>query len=97
MTESPSSNQRKRRSTNAGWSARIELLISVGLAKVITGSFGVGSDHLKGRQRAGELRCSIAQQIVLDDAFNGALNGMQRTRLNALALQGIEQCLGETP
>ena len=76
---------------------RVELFITFGLAALITGSFGIGSDHLKGRQRSSEQSCSIAQQVVLDEAPNAALNGTQRTRLNTLALPRIEQCLGETP
>ena len=64
---------------------------------MITSGFGVGSEYLKGRQRAGEQRCSIAQQVVLDDMTNEALNETQRTRLIALALRRVEYCLGETP
>jgi hypothetical protein len=77
-------------------SALIELFVTFGLAAMITSGVGVGSEYLKGRQRAGEQRCSIAQQVVLDDVPNEALNGAQRTRLNALALRRVEQCLGDT-
>ena len=79
-----------------GW-ARFELFITFGLAAMISSGFAVGSDYLKGWQRAGEQRCSIAQQVVLDDVSNEALNGIQRMRLNALALRRVEQCLGEAP
>jgi len=75
----------------------MELLTTFGLASVIAGSFGIGSDHLKGQQRWGEQGCSIAQQVVLDDVPNEALNETQRTRLNTLALRRVEQCLGEAP
>lgn len=74
----------------------MEILITFGLASVIAGSFGVGSDYLKGRQHWREQRCSIAQQVVLDDVPSPASNGTQQTRLYALALHRIEQCLGET-
>jgi hypothetical protein len=79
----------------AGLWARIELFITFGLAAMITSGFGVGSEYLKGRQRAYEQRCSIAQQVVLDDVPNEALDTIQRTRLNLLALHRVEQCLGE--
>jgi hypothetical protein len=94
MADSSPENQRKRRSGVVGY---MELVMTFGLASVIAGSFGMGSDYLKGRQRWGEQRCSIAQQVVLDDGPNEALNGTQRARLNALALRRVEQCLGETP
>jgi hypothetical protein len=76
--------------------ARIELFVTFGLAAMITSGFGVGSDYLKGQQRWREQRCSIAQQVVLDDIPSPALNGTQQTSLYALALHRTEQCLGDT-
>ena len=96
MTETHPSNQRKRRVVTVGLWARIELFITFGLAAMITSGFGAGGEYLKGRQRAYEQRCSIAQQVVLDDVPNEALDSTQRRRLNLLALQRVEQCLGET-
>ena len=75
---------------------RIDLFITFGLAAMITSSFGTGNEYLEGRRRADEQRCSIAQQVVLDDVASEALDRPQRRRLNSLALQQVEQCLGET-
>jgi len=96
MTETPSPNQRKSRVTATGLRSRIELFITFGLAAMITSGFGTGSEYLEGRRRAYEQRCSIAQQVVLDDVASEALDRPQRMRLNSLALQRVEQCLGET-
>ncbi len=95
MVGTASANQRNREVTVAGVWARIELFITFGLAAMITSGFGAGNKYLEGRQRAYEQRCSIAQQVVLDDVPNGALDRIQWARLNGLALQRIEQCLGE--
>ncbi len=95
MTESSPLNQRKERLAAANLWARIELFITFGLAAMITSGFGAGSEYLKGRQRAYEQPCSIAQQVVLDDVPNAALDKIQRIRLNLLALRRVEQCLGE--
>jgi acetyl/propionyl-CoA carboxylase alpha subunit len=70
--------------------------VTFGLAAAITGIFSAGGDFLKGRQRADELRCSIAQQFVLDEIPSPALSAEQRTRLNALAVRLMERCMGET-
>jgi hypothetical protein len=96
MAESSSTNQQNSRAALAGLWARIELFITFGLAAMITSGFGAGNQYLEGGQRAYEQRCSIAQQVVLDDVPNEALDRIQRARLNGLALQRIEQCLGGT-
>lgn len=72
-----------------------KLLITFGLAAMITGIFTVAGDLLKGRQSAYEQRCSIAQQVVLDESPSPALNAVQRSRLNARALHKVETCMGE--
>ena len=72
-----------------------KLLITFGLAAVITGILTVASDLLKGWQSAHEQRCSIAQQVVLDESPSPALNAVQRSRLSARALRKVETCMGE--
>jgi hypothetical protein len=99
MTGIGSGNQQKRasRTTPSAKAAqtRTDLILTFGLAAMITGFFNAGGDFLKGRQREGEQRCSIAQQFVLDEIPSPALNTAQRSRLNALAVHRMEQCLGD--
>jgi hypothetical protein len=99
MVGSSPDNQRKRESNgaNGGWSDIGRLALSVGLGTAITGSFGLGNLVITGSQKAAEERCSSARQIVIDDSASPALNEGQRRRLGLLAIQALEECLGESP
>jgi hypothetical protein len=96
MVESSAKDQRNRGAGRRFDEGLLKLLISAGLGTLIAGMFGVGGDFLKGRLSADEQRCSIAQQVVLDESPSPALNPAQRNRINSLALQQLEQCMGET-
>jgi hypothetical protein len=106
MPQSGRSNQQKRAtaairpdtapSDLGGWKNLGSVVVTFGLAAAVTGGFGVAGIFVTGRQRAQEQRCSIAGQIVLDESSNAALSGEQRSRLNALAMRWIEQCIGAT-
>jgi hypothetical protein len=96
MVETPVGNQRnprKRRRIDAGL---LKLVISAGLGTLIAGTLGIGGDFLKSRRNAQEQRCSIAQQVVLDESPSPALNPAQRGRINYLAVKQLERCMGET-
>jgi len=98
MVDSMPQNQQKRaaRATRSAkdTQTRTDLILTFGLA-AITGFFNAGGDFLKGRQREREQRRSIAQQFVLDEIPSPALNTAQRSRLNALAVHRMEQCMGD--
>jgi hypothetical protein len=95
MVETPSEDQRNRRTRRRFDEGPLKLLISAGLGTLIAGTLGIGGDFLKGRRSAQELRCSIAQQVVLDESPSPSLNPAQRGRINDLAVQRLEQCMGE--
>ena len=78
-----------------GWKHFGSLVMMFGLAATITSSFGLGEIYVTGRQRAQEQRCSIAQQIVLGDSLNPALNERQRMDLAVLAMRRVRHCLGD--
>jgi len=103
MAETPKSNQQKHSGAGtrpagerAVGRASTQLLITFGLAAMITGVFTIAGDFLKSWQSAHEQRCSIAQQIVLDESPSPALKPAQRSRLNDRALHKVELCMGES-
>ncbi len=71
------------------------IAMTVGFGAAITGLFGLGEGVMTGRQSAFEQRCSVAQQIVIDESPNLALSEQQKRRTAALAMQALELCLGE--
>ena len=91
------SNQRKRRLNEPGrsWSDLAKLAMTVGFGATVTGLFSVAGILVADWRRADEQRCSVAQQIVVDESPSPALNEAQRRRLGLLALHALEQCLGE--
>jgi acetyl/propionyl-CoA carboxylase alpha subunit len=70
--------------------------MTVGFGAAVTGSFSVGGMMVSDWRKADEQRCSVAQQIVIDESPSPALNEPQRRRLGLLAMRALEQCLGET-
>lgn len=96
MVESPAKDQRNRGAGRRFDEGLLKLLISAGLGALIAGTLGIGGDFLKGSRSADEQRCSIAQQVVLDESPSPALNPAQRSRINHLALLRLEKCMGET-
>jgi hypothetical protein len=95
MMESSAKDQRNRRVERSFDEGLLKLLISAGLGALIAGMLSVGGDFLKGGRSAAEQRCSIAQQVVLDESPSPALNPAQRSRINHLALLRLEECMGE--
>jgi hypothetical protein len=77
-----------------GWKYFGSLIMTFGLAALITSSFGLGESLVTGRQQAQEWRCSIAGQIVLDDSPSPALTTPQLARLSRVATDRIEECIG---
>jgi len=71
------------------------IFVTFGLAASLTGVFSAAGDFVKGRQKAAEQSCSIAEQFVLDEIPSPALSAAQRARLNTLAVHKVEQCMGE--
>ena len=96
MVETPAESQRNRRALRRFDAGLLKLVISAGLGTLIAGTLGIGDDFLKGRRSVQEQRCSIAQQVVLDESPSPALNPAQRGRINYLAVQQLAQCMGET-
>jgi hypothetical protein len=103
MPESYDSIQQKRKDAvprsggeRAGERASTQLLITFGLAAMVTGIFTIAGDFLKSWQSAYEQRCAIAQQVVLDESPSPALKPAQRSRLNDQALHKVELCMGES-
>jgi len=105
MMEKLPSNQRKRGRSDPSadaasngprsWKYLGSLVMTFGLGATITSGFGLGEIYETGRQRSQEQRCSIAQQIVLGDSLNPALNQQQRMSLAMLAMRKIRHCLGD--
>jgi len=62
---------------------------------MIAGIFTFAGNVVAGRQNTYEQRCSIAQQLVLDESPSPALNAAQSASLNDRALRRIELCMGE--
>ncbi|HWT11736.1 MAG TPA: hypothetical protein VN231_03195 [Allosphingosinicella sp.] len=98
MPEAERLNQQKRSERPAaprGWKHFGSLVMTFGLAAMITSSFGLGEIYATGRQRSHEQGCSIAQRIVLGDSMNPALSEQQRMGLALLALHRVRHCLGD--
>jgi hypothetical protein len=93
MAEDGSSTQRKRKFD--GWSDFSRLVITVGFGAAVTGLFSVWGILVTEARKTDEQRCSVAQQIVLDESPSPALNEAQRRRLGLLATHALEQCPGE--
>jgi hypothetical protein len=72
-----------------------KLALTLGFGAAVTGSFSLGSALVTERQRATEQRCSVAQQIVIDESPSPTLNEPQRQRLGLLAMRSLEECLGD--
>lgn len=97
MAESDASNQRKRKQekSSGSWSDYGRLVMTVGLGAAVTGMFSVWGILVTEGRRTDEQRCSVAQQIVIDESPSPALNEPQRRRLGLVAMRVLEQCLGE--
>jgi hypothetical protein len=97
MAENESSDQRKRKAGEKAdsWSDISKLVITVGFGAAVTGMFSVWGILLTEARKVDEQRCSVAQQIVVDESPSPALNEAQRRRLGLLATRTLEQCLGE--
>ncbi len=72
-----------------------KLALTLGFGAAVTGLFTLGSALITERQKTAEQRCSVAQQIVIDESPSPALNEQQRLRLGLLAMRTLEKCLGD--
>jgi hypothetical protein len=69
--------------------------MTLGFGAAVTGLFSVGGILVTDSRMVHEQRCSVAQQIVVDESPSPSLSEPQRRRLGLLAMHALEQCLGE--
>lgn len=71
----------------------LALLASAGFGALVAGVFSVGSDLIK--QPASELdrQCTVAAQVLLDEAPNPYIGNADRIRIGRLAALRVERCM----
>jgi hypothetical protein len=69
--------------------------LSVSLAALVMGSFGLAGQWLISRAQGKEGQCTLAQQVVGDETLNPALSVADRRRTISAADARLLRCLGE--
>ncbi len=79
-----------RRVPRTDW---IAIIITSGLAAIISGTLGyLGTSATQARERETQ-RCQIAGQLLQDEALSPYISDQARKRLLTLGAQTLERCL----
>jgi hypothetical protein len=93
MARPPETSAGKKDVRSSPWWALPAL--SVSLAALVTGSFGLAGQWLVSKAQGKERQCTLAQQIVGDETLNPALSEANRSRTTSAADARLLRCLGE--